>query len=157
MIIVGVVLIVTYWVQSNLLYGNLRRTDNRHAGIAIIQLGTLLLYAYFQEIGIEWEGDRWALALQSLTLAIYGIWSVVGWTYAMKDRRLLSDAITDDEAHNLRIGILAEPITALLTLIAAPFGPAAWTLTWLAMVPLMWFLGRVHRTEVAATAQTPSG
>ena len=35
---VGIVLVIIYWQQSNLVFGNLERTDGKHATISILQV-----------------------------------------------------------------------------------------------------------------------
>ena len=73
---IGIILISIYWIQNNTLFGNLVRTDNRHAVISIFQLSFLLLYLYSVGLGIDFQGDRVALAMQSVTLALVGFSSV---------------------------------------------------------------------------------
>jgi uncharacterized membrane protein len=46
MALVGMVIVIIYWTQNNTIFGNLVRTDNRHATLTIIQLFSLLLFLY---------------------------------------------------------------------------------------------------------------
>jgi uncharacterized membrane protein len=41
---IGLVVVLTYWIQSNSLCGNLKATDNKHASITIVQVFFVLLY-----------------------------------------------------------------------------------------------------------------
>ena len=141
-IIVGTVFILIYWVQNNRTFGNLRRTDGTHAALSIVQIVLLLLYFYFVRMGVEFKGDIASLFFQSVFLALTGFAAVAAWSYALKDRRLLSESITDLEARELRLNIMSEPITALLTIPFAWLGSGWWTLAWLANILISRLLKR---------------
>jgi hypothetical protein len=134
--LIGVVLIIIYWSQSNALMGNLVRTNTRHAAFIIIQIVFLMLYGYAMRLGEILPGLPGPQVLQSLTLAGLGFAGVAGWSYAMRDRRLLSPAISDPVARQLRISVLPEPLTALLTIPFAFLGPWYWELSWLLYIPI---------------------
>ena len=51
--------------------------------------------------------------------------------YAIGRRRLLRPDVTDEEARALAHRILAEPITAMVTIPFAFVGPGLWELSWL--------------------------
>ncbi|UCF64883.1 MAG: hypothetical protein JSW33_03350, partial [bacterium] len=129
-IFVGIILTIVYWVQNNSLFGNLERTDARHAVISILQIFTLLLYLRAVRWGIDIGPTTLTLSLQSIFLALAGFLAGIGWAYARNNRRLLSEAITDDEAKQQQIGILAEPISAVISLPFAWVGPWAWEVSW---------------------------
>ena len=40
----GIAVLLIYWFQSNLLLGNLRSTDMRHAAISVFQVFLMLIY-----------------------------------------------------------------------------------------------------------------
>ena len=48
--LIGVLLVVIYWLQNNLLFGYLERTDNKHATLAIVQLFFVLFYLYSADL-----------------------------------------------------------------------------------------------------------
>jgi uncharacterized membrane protein len=128
---IGIILISIYWIQNNTLFGNLVRTDNRHAVISIFQLSFLLLYLYSVGLGIDFQGDRVALAMQSVTLALVGFSSVAAWHHARKNRLLISDEISDDDAREIHGRIMVEPVSAMITLPCAFISPIVWELAWL--------------------------
>jgi uncharacterized membrane protein len=140
MALIAVVLVIVYWLQNNAFFGNLSRTNGVHTALSILQVFFVLLSLYAIRVGIDFGKDATVVALESLVLALVGVASLAGWTYAMKNRRLLSDEITDEEAEELRFGNLAEPVAALLTLPVAIFAPAFWGPTWLLYFPVAWFL-----------------
>ena len=151
-IFVGIVLTIVYWVQNNSLFGNLQRTDTRHAILAIMQIFTLLLYLRAVRWGIDIGPTTLTLGLQSIFLSLAGFLAGIGWAYARKDRRLLSEAITDGEARDQQIGILAEPISAMISLPFAWVGPWAWELSWFVYPLAAWVLKR-HRTKKTETGE----
>lgn len=128
---IGITLISIYWIQNNSLFGNLVRTDTRHAVISIFQLSFLLLYLYSVGLGIDFKGDEFALAMQSATLALVGFSSVAAWHHARKNRLLLSDELSDEDAREIHGRIIVEPVSAAITLPCAFISPVLWELAWL--------------------------
>ena len=74
-------------------------------------------------------------------VGIVGAW---GWSYAVKNHRLLLLEVTEQYAYRLRDRILAEPITALFTIPFAFVGPILWEISWL-VYPLVVLLVRRRR------------
>lgn len=142
MVIVGIILLVIYWGQNNKAFGNLRRTDGTHAAMSIFQIFFLLIYLYFVRMGVEFKNDIASFVFQSISLALVGFTGVVAWSYAIKDRRLITDSLTDREARQMRLTFLSEPITALITIPFSWLSPLAWTLAWLANIPVSRLLRR---------------
>lgn len=155
-ILVGVFFILTYWGQNNRVFGNLIRTDGRHAVLSILQLCFLLLYLYAVVFEMEFPGEPIALAAQGLTLALSGFTAVIAWSYAKKNRRLLSDSISSEEAEQLKIGIFAEPLTAAFTVPFAFIGPGAWNLSWLSLILFSWLLKRRHKRKQLSSSDEDS-
>jgi magnesium-transporting ATPase (P-type) len=145
-IFVAIVLTIVYWVQNNSLFGNLDRTDAKHATLSILQIFTLLIYLRAVRWGIDIGPTTLTLGLQSIFLALAGFLAGLGWAYARKNRRLLSDAISDEEARDQQIGILAEPISAVISLPFAWVGPWAWEVSWFVYPLAAWLLKR-HRVR----------
>lgn len=143
MAIIGVILIVIYWLQNNKLLGNLARTNGPHVSFSIGQLVFLVLYAYAMSIAEDFDSPT-TRALQSLALAGVGFCGFFGFRYAARERRLLSDSMSDKEAEALKISVLPEPVAALLTIPLAFIGPWAWEIGWLVMLPIGSWLRRRH-------------
>jgi uncharacterized membrane protein len=143
-IIIGVLMILIYWSNTIKAYGNLDHTDGRHASLSFLQLFFLLLYLYCVRMELTFKGELLPLLLQSITLAIVGFLGVFAWSYALKDRRLISDSITDREAAELRLEFLNEPVTALITIPFVWVGTTAWTLAWLAGLLVLHILNWLH-------------
>lgn len=140
MIFIGAFLIITYWGQNNRVFGNLVRTDGKHAVLSLMQLFFLLLYIYSVGFEMEFSGYPVALLAQSVTLALSGYFAVIAWSYAKKDRRLISDVIDDDEADQLKISIFPEPLAATFTIPFAFLSPLAWNLAWLSLILFSFWL-----------------
>ena len=130
-VLIGMVLITIYWLQNNALFGNLVKTDGRHTTLSLFQLVALLLYLYSIRLGITFPDDAGALAMQSLSLALAGFLAGAAWKYASRNRRLVSDDISDGDIQSLSTRTLAEPVSAVITLPFAFVGPVAWELSWL--------------------------
>jgi len=142
-IFVGIVLVLLYWGQSNLQYGNMDRTDGRHSVLSILQVFFLMLYLYFIRLDLEFDGPVLALQMESLTLALAGFFSVWGWHHAVK-QGMVSETLTSLEKDQIYLKLMPEPITAVLTFPFAFFGPNIWTLSWLLLIPVSWILKRIR-------------
>jgi hypothetical protein len=81
-------------------------------------------------------------ALESITASLVGIAGGWGWTYAIKNHRLLIPEVTEQYAYHLRDRILAEPITAIITLPCAFVGPIIWEISWLSYPLVIWLVRR---------------
>lgn len=144
MILIGVLMTLIYWSNTIKAYGNLDHTDGKHASLSFLQLFSLLIYLYFIRMELAFKGELLPLLLQSITLAVVGFLGVIAWSYALKNRRLLSEAITDKEAAELRLEFLNEPVTALITIPFVWLGTTAWTLAWLTGLLVSRILNWLH-------------
>lgn len=135
---IGIVVILVYWFQNNLLLGNLARTDGKHATLSIFQIFLTLLYLLTVSLGIQVGNEPLVLEAQSAAAALLGFVAAGAWWYASHNRRLLTDESDDSEIVSLRLRVLAEPLTAVLTLALAFVSALAWELGWLAY-PLIAF------------------
>ncbi len=131
-VIIALVLLTSYWIQNNNLFGNLVRTDAIHSSISLLQILFVFSYLYAVILGTEpnFEGRPGVFALQSLTAALIGIAGVISWFYAQQNRRLLSDELTEAEIREMKRNLLGEPITALITFPCAFLGGIAWEISW---------------------------
>jgi uncharacterized membrane protein len=134
----GIAVIMVYWFQNNLLLGNLARTDGKHATLSVFQVFLTLLYLLTVSLSIQVGNDPLVLAAQSVAAALLGFVAAGAWWYASHKRRLLTDESDDNEVAALRLRVLAEPLTAVLTLALAFVSALAWELGWLAY-PLIAF------------------
>ncbi len=132
----GVIVLLVYWFQSNLLLGNLNRTDGKHAAISLLQVFMVLAYMLTVSLGIEVGTEPPVLAAQSIAAALVGFTAAAAWWYASYNRRLL------DEVKALRLRVLAEPLTAVLTLGLAFVSAVAWEIGWLAYPLIAAMLGK---------------
>ena len=146
LLIPGLVLIVSYWLQHNALFGNLSHTDNRHAVLSIVQIIVLLIYFWSVAMQADFPDSQGILAIQSLLMATMGFIAIAAWRYACKDRRLLDDAISDESIKKLDVVLLPEPITALITVVAAGYSTEAWGLSWLSYPVVAWLVKRRQKS-----------
>lgn len=141
--VIGMVMIVIYWLQNNLLFENLACTDNKHSVFALVQIFLLLVYFYAIGLSMDFEDQAEGLAMQSLAAALMGIAAVAGWWYASTKRRLLSADTDDATIREISINIRAEPLTALITLPFAWLGPDIWGVSWLLYPLISTLLGKL--------------
>jgi len=131
-LLVGLIFTIVYWLQNNTLSSALARTDTKHSVLSIVQIFSLLLFLYSLRMGIEVGNALGARAFESLAAANVGLWAALAWNYAIRNRRLLRDDVTDLKAKQLATRITGEPITAAITLPFAFVGPIFWELSWFA-------------------------
>ena len=154
MFIIGFILITIYWIQSNKTSGNLVATDGKHTVLSILQLLFLLLYLYSVRLDMETDSDVLALFMQSVSLALAGFAGVAAWVYASKRADLVSEAVSLEEANELKISILAEPLAAAFTIPFAFIGPGVWNLSWLSVIVFGIFLKRRHKKKFETNSST---
>ena len=142
MAIIGIAITIIYWIQNNVLFGNLQSTDSRHSILSILQIFFLLVFLVSLREGIELGPSTATRALESITASLVGIAGGWGWTYAIKNHRLLIPEVTEQYAYHLRDRILAEPITAIITLPCAFVGPIIWEISWLSYPLVIWLVRR---------------
>jgi uncharacterized membrane protein len=151
MFAIGFILITIYWFQNNKTTGNLVSTDGKHAILSLLQLFFLLLYLYSVRLDMETDSDVLALFMQSVSLALAGFAGVAAWVYATKHPDLVSEAVTPEEANELKISILSEPLAAAFTIPFAFIGPGIWNLSWLSVIVFGIFLKKRHKKRFEAT------
>ena len=81
---IGLVVVLVYWFQSNVMLGNLVRTDGKHAFFSVIQIFLVLVYLYTIGLGTDLGNVPPALAAQSLAAALVGFAAAAAWWYASK-------------------------------------------------------------------------
>lgn len=141
-ILVGLILLIIYWIQFNKQLGNLVRSSPKHAALAIIQMICLMLYLYFVRFDMAFDGMTLALQMESIFLALAGFIGVYNWKYAVKNK-LTSDLIDKNEERTFLFQILPEPIASLFSLPFATISPLAWTLSFLVIIPLGFLLKKI--------------
>ena len=147
MVFIGIVVTIIYWIQNNVLFGNLQSTDSRHSILSILQIFFLLAFLVSLREGIELGPSAGTRALESGTAALVGIAGGWSWAYAMKNHRLLLPEVTENYAFQLRDRTLAEPITAMITLPCAFAGPILWEISWLSYPLVVWVVRKRRRAK----------
>jgi uncharacterized membrane protein len=137
-VFIGIVVTIIYWIQNNMLFGNLQSTDSRHSILSILQLFILLIFLLSMRLGIELGASTGTRAFESIAAALVGITGGCGWAYAIKNHRHLLPEVTEAYAYRLRDRILAEPITAIITIPFAFVGPILWEVSWLSYPLVVW-------------------
>jgi uncharacterized membrane protein len=149
LVFIGIAITIIYWIQNNVLFGNLQTTDTRHTILSILQLFFLLVFLQSLRLGIDSGPSVGTRAFESIAAAMAGIAGGWGWAYAVKNHRLLLPEVTEQYAHQLRDRILAEPITAIITVPFAFIGPILWEISWLSYPLVVWSVRRRRRAKMA--------
>lgn len=145
-IIVGLILIIMYWIQFNSLIGNITCSTPMHAILALSQVVLLMIYLYFLRFDMEYDGMTLALQMESIFLALAGFVGAFNWRYA-KSIGLTSDQITDEEEMDLFYKVLPEPIAALISLPFAVMGPDIWSIAFLSIIPVGYILKYIRKKK----------
>lgn len=126
---IGIAIVIIYWLQSNMLFAHLERTDTRHSVLSILQIFCLLLFLYAIGVGTSYPPAADLRALESISALLVGVPSYLAWRHA-KYKGLLSPSLSKQDADAISVRILAEPVTAALTLplVALPW---LWEAAWL--------------------------
>ena len=64
-IVVGLAMILIYWIQFHKLIGNLERSSTLHASLTLFQMIFLMIYLYFVRFDMEYDGLTLALQMES--------------------------------------------------------------------------------------------
>jgi uncharacterized membrane protein len=129
-VVIGIIIVIVYWMQSNLLFGHLERTDARHTALSIVQIFCLLLFLYSIVLGTKYEAASDLRLFESVTALLVGVPSYLAWRHAKREAKLVSPSLSRDDADAMSVQILAEPITAALTIPFAIFTPLLWEVAW---------------------------
>jgi uncharacterized membrane protein len=127
---IGIIIVIIYWMQSNLLFGHLERTDTRHTTLSIIQIFCLLLFLYSIVLGTKYEAASDLRLFESIAALLVGVPSYLAWRHAKRNAELVSPSLSKEDADAMSVQILAEPITAALTIPFAIFTPLLWEVVW---------------------------
>jgi len=134
-ILVGLIMIIIYWMQFNRQMGNLVRSTPIHASISILQMVCLMIYLYFLRFDLELDGLEIALQMESVFLALAGFLGAFNWMYAKKNN-LTSNQIDKAEERAVLFQLLPEPIAAVFSLPFASLGSGPWSIAFLIVFPL---------------------
>jgi hypothetical protein len=107
----------------------------------------LLVFLVSLRLGIDLGTSNFTRAFESIAAAMVGIAGGWGWLYAVKNHRLLLPEVTEPYAHRLRDRILAEPITAIITIPIAFVGPISWEISWLTYPLVVWLVRGRRRAK----------
>ena len=153
--VVGVAIVIIYWLQSNQLLGVLQKTDAVHTACSIFQLFFLLVLLYSMKLGIEIESSSagtWAF--ESAAATAVGVFALLAYARARRKGLLRTD-VPKAEAKRLAIRYRAEPIT---TGISFPFAFVSgveifgfnliWEASWFFYPIIVMVVNRIAQREV---------
>jgi hypothetical protein len=148
LVFITIVFTIIYWIQNNILFGNLQYTDSRHTILSILQLFFLLIFFLSLALGLELGASNLTRVFESVAAAMVGISGGWGWSYAIKNHRLLWPEVTEQYAYQLRDRILAEPTTAIVTIPFAFVGQIYWEIAWLTYPVTVWLIKQLRTVKI---------
>ncbi len=128
-VVIALIIVIIYWVQSNLLFKYLVRTDTWHITLSVLQIFSVLLFLYAIVVGVSLETDYTTRIFESSMACLLGVFSFAAWYYALNKGNLVTDELDSEEAKAITERIKAEPITAAITILFAA-GMWMWELSW---------------------------
>jgi uncharacterized membrane protein len=141
-VLLGLVIVIIFWLQNNSLFAYLKATDRIHTAITIFQLFFLLFFLYSIGSGLRLGAGADSRMLESFAALLLAVSAYLGWYYAYRKGDLVSDNVPANKSEELLKQNLAEPITALLTMPFAFVGPIAWELSWFLYPFIRWSFSR---------------
>jgi uncharacterized membrane protein len=141
-VLLGLVIVIIFWLQNNSLFAYLKATDRIHTAITIFQLFFLLFFLYSIGSGLRLGAGADSRMLESFAALLLAVSAYLGWYYAYRKGDLVSDNVPANKSEELLKQNLAEPITALLTMPFAFMGPIAWELSWFLYPFIRWSFSR---------------
>lgn len=145
LVLLGLVIVIVFWLQNNSLFACLKVTDRVHTAIAIFQLFFLLFFLYSIGAGLRLGAGADSRMLESFAAFLLAISAYLGWYYAYRKGNLVADDVPVEKSEALLKRNLAEPITALFTMPFAFVGPIAWELSWFLYPVIRWIFGRLAK------------
>ena len=141
-VLIGIIVVIVYWKQSNMLFKHLERTDNTHITWSILQIFALLLFLYAMRLSTGFEGDAGARLMESSMAMLLGGFSLLGWRHAANKGNLVSNDLRENDKQDISSRILAEPLTAAITIPFALYTPWLWEVSWLFYPVAVYFFRR---------------
>jgi len=128
--LLAVLIVIIYWQQHNAITRYLVATDSKHTTLSIFQVLFLLLFLYSIGAGMALGASPSQRAFESAATLMVGLFSNLSWRYAIHGRRLLDPDIDQEKVEDVSRKIMAEPVTAAITVPFAYIGPWMWEVSW---------------------------
>ena len=153
-VLIGIILIIIYWGQSNRQFGNLKFIDTKVATLSIVQVFSLLIYLYFMRMDNQTDGDEFTLLMESIFMAIAGFIGVYNWNYCRKSD-FFDEHLSEEEAYETIYKFYPEPIVATLTIPLAFIGSNWYMAGWLLLIPVTMLMNNQKKKKIEQ-AKAPS-
>lgn len=144
--ILATLIVIIYWQQQNEITRYLVATDAKHSALSIFQVVFLLIFLYAIGAGLELGASPAQRAFESTATMVVGVFSNLSWRYAISRDGLLDSSAPADKVKGVTQKIMAEPLTAAITIPFAFVGPWMWEISWF-LYPLIRGLLRRHRSR----------
>jgi uncharacterized membrane protein len=140
-------IVAIYWVKDLEQFKYVIKTNNRHIWF---QLGSLVFL-----ILLPWVNSLLEIKPENINVRIIfcidiffiGFFSSMAWHYASKNHRLIKTETDHLLINEIRSSNFAEPIVALVAIIAALFLPSLFNLTFI-LIPILFIIQKKIRTRL---------
>lgn len=140
-VLFGLVITAYYWNRKNTFLSVLARSNGVVASLSIASLSFLCLFVYALIADPMYAGGVPTLLLQSVTLLIASLLSLIAFRYAIH-ANLTRPELKPSAEQIARID-LSNPLTAMIATALSWSGVTIWTLSWLVLTPLFsWLLAK---------------
>jgi uncharacterized membrane protein len=105
--LISFLVIGAIWMNHHAMFRHIVRTDGT---LMLLNLLNLMLVAFLAAAFTHGADESLAAAVYGGTLAVLGLFVVAVWEYASRDHRLISDALTTDQARAIGRRYLLGPV-----------------------------------------------
>ena len=132
------VLVAVYWMKHLEHFSYLRRTNISHLWLQILFLAMVVIIPYSNGLSSA-APDTFAFqTFYSINMFLVGLFSLLSWIYATRNRRLTEPDLKPSTIRHLRNEAMVEPAIALVSIGVAWLSPRLWELT-LMLIPVAFF------------------
>ena len=135
--------IAFYWITHLQQFRYYKQTDTVHIWLTLLSLLFVVLLPYANDLSTIYDGVFIIQCFYSLSVAGVGIFSTAAWIYGTRNRRLVSQDLSDVTIRQIRQESYVEPIVSLLAIGGALIHPLGWILTFIFGFPLIFLIQRL--------------
>lgn len=124
------VIVGFYWLDHIKQFKYYKKSDSIHISLYLLYLMGLFLIPYSDTLVIYFPENAIVKICFSVNTTFIGLISLLNWTYATHNHRLITDEISSATIISTRWRILIEPVFSLLTVGVAVIDQTWWEYVW---------------------------
>jgi uncharacterized membrane protein len=145
--LVTFLIVAIYWVKDLEQFKYVIKTNNRHIWFQLGSLVFLILLPWVNSL-LEIKPENFNVRIiYCIDIFFIGVFSSFAWHYASKNHRLIKTETDQLLINEIRSSNFAEPIVALVAVIAALFLPSMFNLTFI-LIPVLFIVQKKIRTRL---------